>query len=421
MFDFSDLIALAAASRPAASRPAGGGGFGTAVVSNTPPNWTSGRCGNIKVGIDWVQGTFGIVHLHDCIEFLGGILGDTFALKVDAEGNFIGIRWYRFVYAGASGAVIACGYRRRDRFEHCYLQLSASVLALLSPSQILELIAFLHSIGFKPSRLDIRLDDYEKRLKPQDARECADNGQVFGFKSGPTGRCYSYVCGRDGGDTIYFGSRGKDGSGKLLRIYDKAIESKGVVDAIRIEVELSSKKARDFWELLVTADMQSAPAILLGAIAASIRFAQCRDNSRRADRSDNLPVWDELVGDAATVVWSPCVKQDSLQKSIDWLKRQVSATFASVLEAISRIHGDTDACLRFFYELWAEGEDKITGDFDKQLLIEQYVKFWGGDASCGNLAPEMEDEFIPTDEYIDAVARTLPGPYYNPTHYGKQC
>jgi DNA relaxase NicK len=349
---------------------------------------------------------------------LGGILGDTLALKVDSEGNFVGVRWYRFVYAGVSGAIVACGFRAGGRSEHCYLQLSASVLALLSPSQILELVAFLHSIGFKPSRLDIRLDDYEKRLTPQNARDCADNGQVFGFRAGPgpNGKCYSYRIGRDGGETIYFGARGKDGSGKLLRIYDKAIESEGAIDAIRIEVELSSKKARDFWELLVTADMQSAPAILLGALAASIRFAQCRDNSRRADRSDNLPVWDELVGDAATVVWSPCVKQDSLQKSIDWLKRQVSATFASVLEAISRIHGDTDACLRFFYELWAEGENKITGDFDKQLLIEQYVKFWGGGAS-GELAPEMEDEFIPTDEYIAAVARTLPGPYWNPTHY----
>jgi hypothetical protein len=282
----------------------------------------------------------------------------------------------------------------------------------------LELVAFLHSIAFKPSRLDIRLDDYEKRLKPQDAKEYADNGQVFGFKSGPTGRCYSYVSGRDGGETIYFGARGKNGAGKYLRVYDKSVESQGAIDAIRIEVELSSKKARDFWGLLVTADMQSAPAILLGAIAASIRFAQCRDNSGRSDRSENLPVWDELVGDAVAVVWSPCIKQDSLQKSIKWLKHQVAGTFASVLEAISRIHGDTDSCLRFFYELWAEGEEKIAGDFDKQLLIDQYVKFWGGDAaSCGEMLPELEDEFAPTDEYIAAVARTLPGPYWNPTHY----
>ena len=60
------------------------------------------------------------------------------------------------------------------------------------------------------------------------------------------------------GDSVLLGSRGNNGSGKYMRIYDKKLEMmlRGIPadqceDCIRYELELADEKAEAAWRLLV--------------------------------------------------------------------------------------------------------------------------------------------------------------------------
>lgn len=84
--------------------------------------------------------------------------------------------------------------------------------------------------GVRFTRIDLCYDDYNKRITPFQWNELASLGQV---ECKARSRSYIASC-HQKGDTVYFGKRS---GGRMLRIYDKAYESKGEVDAIRYEFE----------------------------------------------------------------------------------------------------------------------------------------------------------------------------------------
>lgn len=94
-----------------------------------------------------------------------------------------------------------------------------------------QLFLILKNRHCRISRLDLAYDDYTKTFTPHDymlwkmQKRISTHCKVFGFASTLA----------DEGGTFYLGRRGK---GRFLRIYDKAFESKGVIDSIRYEFEL---------------------------------------------------------------------------------------------------------------------------------------------------------------------------------------
>jgi hypothetical protein len=237
-------------------------------------------------------------------------------------GEFVAAehRWrlYDTVYNGLHGVKVGTKVRKDGHLE-IHLDVPATVLESLEPD---ALYAFLYNVAFyakNVSRLDVALDDWKKLITPFQLEVltsstedpytlnkafCVTRVEKSDYRrsKGPTG-----------GDTWYLGTReGKKGNSSdvLLRVYDKARESQGEVDAIRWELQLRDDRAKDaLVSLLMESHIRGAESALpkyMGEWAASqlLRFVDFRDRSKdkNVSRCPRLPWWDALMLSAVKAV-----------------------------------------------------------------------------------------------------------------------
>ena len=184
------------------------------------------------------------------------------------------------------------------------------------------------------SRTDLCFDDYEKIICPQEVDEFADQGSYKGFRKHKpiierqrTGELL--------GDSIYFGTRGKNGAGKYLRCYGKDLESDGEVDAVRWEVEFSKERANAvFFELAMSSDVTEFASKLAMFIGGAIDFIEY--NGKRSDPIDRLAFWEQIL-DALGAAEIRCPQpEQSIETAMEW----VEVSVAPSLEKIRRAIGD---------------------------------------------------------------------------------
>jgi hypothetical protein len=243
-------------------------------------------------------------------------------------------RWrlYDTVYNGLHGVKLGVKVRPDGRLE-IHLDVPATVLESMEPD---ALYAFLHNVAFyakNVSRIDVTLDDWKKLITPFQL-EVLTSGDDDPYKLNKA-FCvtraeksdYRRSKGPTGGDTWYLGTRkGKKGNGSdvLLRVYDKARESEGEVDAIRWELQLRNDRAKDALVALVMESHLRGQSTLckhMGEWAASqlLRFVDFRDRSKDANvsRCPRLPWWETLTGNAkkaVSVVVKPPLTIEAMHK-----------------------------------------------------------------------------------------------------------
>lgn len=111
--------------------------------------------------------------------------------------------------------------------------------------------------GGKFTRLDIAHDDYSKKFTPRDLMEYWLSGQV----STPARFARCVASKQSGSDTFYLGKRGSE---RMLRVYDKAAESQGEIDAVRWEFEYRGEKAQAVALSIANGNSYSMQLELLG-------------------------------------------------------------------------------------------------------------------------------------------------------------
>lgn len=114
---------------------------------------------------------------------------------------------------------------------------------LFGVKTVRDMFKLLSDRGCSPSRIDICMDDYTKKYMPS-----------YYYKKFLAGalvtkmRTVKMVHSGDGkGQTFYLGDRRK----KMLRIYDKSVESNGETDAIRYEIEMHANSAKGFFNHII--------------------------------------------------------------------------------------------------------------------------------------------------------------------------
>jgi hypothetical protein len=206
-------------------------------------------------------------------------------------------RWrgYETVLAGEHGVLLGVRVRDGGALE-LHLDVPARVLESLDPDALYALLrcAGLHAQNV--TRCDATLDDWQKVMTPLDLEvltsDAADpyslNREQLVTRAKDSD--FRRSKGPRGGDTWYLG--GKSGEAQL-RVYDKARESQGEVDAIRWELQLRGDRAKDAVVALVVAAEQLAacsPGMTAGVALAEVmgdqwaaqlvRFVDFRDRSR---------------------------------------------------------------------------------------------------------------------------------------------
>ncbi len=187
-------------------------------VSGRPPWVLRGAKSQVAVGIDWLT----ITGPKSGLEEVTTMFEKTFGPWVSKGGK-------GFQHGGsrvfANGAVIAFDDADKER-PIIRVELNGNALASITGDESVELLRWL-LMGRKCTRIDVRLD-----------WQCPD-GERIGLIDLATASCrgdelcrarrwkpHEDMSGTERvGHGLYIGRRGKDGSGRYLRIYDKGLET----------------------------------------------------------------------------------------------------------------------------------------------------------------------------------------------------
>lgn len=138
--------------------------------------------------------------------------------------------------------------------QHCVIELPGMLISELDFTDVRQLLHDLCCYGFKVTRIDIAVDLYDRPNLIQTIRDSCNRGELC------RSRTYQHIVERSGAALtahgINIGKRGKLGSGRYLRVYDKGLEQKTAEagEWIRWEVELSDTCAQQFADKFATQD-----------------------------------------------------------------------------------------------------------------------------------------------------------------------
>jgi hypothetical protein len=246
-------------------------------------------------------------------------------------------------------------------------ELRASMSArYLANVDMRELAAWLSTIKdvycVRCTRMDIALDDHEKRI-PLSLVEKARSDRNF-FNVRRTSVVLSDDLDADEqGQTIYFGSRQSEA---FMRIYDKFIESKGAVAGNRWETEFHGEKANKCladWLTAMETNEAIANNLLKDLVLGTVDFRDKSLGDKNRARCPLLPWFENFCEMLAAVPLRLRIARpkQSMQKTIDYLKKSVAPSIASLSKVLG---GKFDW---FMSDLIKDGEARMTKQRRKMI------------------------------------------------------
>ena len=325
--------------------------------------------GRFTFCVDWLQGTFNVKYLKKVVKLV-----ETAFRSGNFQERCHGIRFFEKSSRHPSGAVIGIGRKNpvtgNVDSSLAYLEISGSALSFMSQRRLRKLLRFLRKCKFKCTRIDLTIDDFLKKLNLNSIKRAIDANNYTGF--GDTGDWYEK--GRKGrkGKGATFGHRGNKGGGKYMEFYDKNAESKGRIDAHRIELA-----CYDHYAIQAFEDLTEAPLLLWGNIIKSwingaIDFRKRKhENDKNPGRRPRLRWWEKIMKDAVVIkpaVFRPAPSFDKLKF---WIKSQVAPSLALIFNALYKHDGLDDEFWQYFWDILADGNERLR---DKHHWIyDQYI------------------------------------------------
>lgn len=253
---------------------------------------------------------------------------------VESGRPFRGYKNSEITYLGA----VLCWTPGRTDF--C-LTLPQSTCEQVTTQYLLWLVNELLQFGCRVTRLDLTVDDFSRGLNIENLySECLNGNLVARTDEVDYSAPRKLKTGELREEKLTIGRRSSE---FYLRIYDKFLESKGKINAIRVEQELKGKLALGAAKLLIekafsafgaTANFDnfSFPAFcdtVLGILAKKIDFRDKHSNNN-ITRRDRLPFWDKFLHQAAALKVEIKKVVHKIDKVIDWVAESVAASLATL-------------------------------------------------------------------------------------------
>lgn len=196
-----------------------------------------------------------------------------------------GLNFYERSWRWECGAILCYSDARSD----CWLKLPGNCIS--QAGDLHDLLDSILARGGRCTRFDIALDTHAGHWSMDEIHAAAARDAFCGPRLYDSRR--PRKSGELQGDTAYFGSRA---SGRLVRFYDKQLETRTQLPWLRFEVELHADAAAaafDAWRMTPRDDRDRFAASI---VAASIDFREpSGPNDRHLARRDRLPWWKALV------------------------------------------------------------------------------------------------------------------------------
>jgi phage replication initiation protein len=269
----------------------------------------------------------------------------------------VGILWDIWV---SSVRGLSLGVQRGDRQNRYRCTIPGSLCTSVDPSSLWWFCRRMDAMGATCSRFDIAIDDYSKRLSITDCLRSLLDCQYHGFNrwrlihgSGRSG---------DTGTTLYLGSRTSE---RMIRIYDKFLESSGAVDSVRFETEFKGELANSVFLWYVgNSGIYDRTLDLAGTATAGIGFVDRTD--KNLQRCALQPFWRlflERLGERVR----PTVRRTevTIERKLEWVRRSVSKTLAVLGDALGANRID-----ELIFELKIDAKKRYTSH--DEYVIQQY-------------------------------------------------
>lgn len=196
----------------------------------------------------------------------------------------------------------------------------------------IKFVRFLtETYGFKATRIDISIDDFDKGLKFDEIGEACENKNFFGFKD------YLPLGGYGKPMTFQLGSRE---SARYIRIYDKNAESNGQIDAVRFELEAKRELAQAIQKFLMGIDLKRSDDEIAMSLAfqasAGINFVTSKQKNQ--ERCETCHWWADWIRSFIC----DCELQITRSKPcLEKSRRNIEERYATTLAMLYKVFGQS--------------------------------------------------------------------------------
>ena len=317
------------------------------------------------LGIDWIQGTIANKYSEKVYDYLSKMC--------DCEPEIFDhgvLGFQRHAVWHPYGIVMAWDVDLRNKDIHhgkFLLQLGGEACGCFFDESIYQFCWDLCTkFAFKCSRVDLCFDDFERIKSPNEVYQECCAGEEKNYSGYRKHRFIDEErsTGEKSGETLYFGTRGKNGGGKFLRCYDKELESDGEINSVRWEVEFSKERANAvFFKIALSMTIEEFATNIAMLIGGSIDFIERK--GKNLDRAERLPFWEKIV----SILGEACIRNPRPIKTVEkckaWMERCVFPSQSMMQEAF----GD-----KKYYE-WAEEqiEEATLSKLQRRVVSE----YWG--------------------------------------------
>lgn len=210
-------------------------------------------------------------------------------------------------------------------------------LDIVGPLGYCEFFMLLSTLVTRCSRIDLALDDVERSVEFKEIGEALAAGNFTGFR-----RFKQFFDGQRvkggivaSGQGYMMGRRGKDGSGRCVRAYDKELESKGEQKGIRWEAEFSGGRSdlvfRELCDLAFKRELQPMMQHIGKLIVGAVDFVDRGDGETHLDRMKRLSWWQAFHDKIGAVKTKVVRVVPTLEKSVKAAVKQYGGVFVRAL------------------------------------------------------------------------------------------
>ena len=359
------------------STPRGSGSLLT-PCSNTGLNRQVSELG-WSCRVDWLQFIVddASVPIRDwVVRELEQLLRVRFSRKWD-EPRVMGIRWDGYAISPSSAMV--CWVRYGDDSQPLaertrgavWVSLPGECWSAASPEIQQRLLRLVGVLSARVTRLDLALDDYARELDLGAVESAVLGGHYCGCRRFQVVRSGGLGKFRHGLSIVL----GSPQSAKRLVIYDKLVESNGRIPSIRLELRLRDRLAHSVWASLMAREFSSVA--MAQAVVSAVQFRSGEKLTDHVARRPLLPWWHRFLRrlQVEPARLPRVLVRRSLQKTVDWLARQVSGSLGVVSQVLGR--GVVDRLVDFGIRLAERKEAVRTRVADWSLNREQIVCLFG--------------------------------------------
>lgn len=338
----------------------------------------------LAVSLDWLGYTIKDMSLSSVIEFMGftinefsntghGANGYRQSLKL--QGQEITVlfdgREDMGIHVNITGSAISCAIERFAKTMSINTPFGIGYNIDISSNYLAEYLKAIQEHG-QLTRMDISVDDFGARyFSVKDVVEILEEQRCLTLFRKWRNVSARTTAGEYEGHTVYLGNRQSD---IFMRIYDKKAEQNVkrrslkqeliTKDWVRWELELKKGRANNFAQLLVSGC--ELGAVCMGVLSRYFRVIEFTDSNKSRCATDS--VWQRFIDGIAQRKLTVEKPEQTLEKSRNWLLRQVAPTFASVVIAEG---GTTD----FVHRLLETGEERINTHMQQLIKQELHSEF----------------------------------------------